>query len=605
MNKHYFPKILLGLTLLPTLVAANFSVNRMSRINECMAAFNLRIAAASYQTVQQPCPCMPCQTNPDETNVPGYAGSFTKMLQHDPVTGLLSAIGVAAYQQFLKAVSTELQADWNAIQLAPGCQRVYINPQSGFAYSLEGGDSSEFIMPVPPVIASAAAAADLIEVYLQMICRDVKFNEYGTGAGSDATSVGTLSKTNNAAMILDALPAYTGPKNGLGHVDATILFRGSSPGNRVGGYISQFLLLPLPVLFPAGCAGFVATLIGVQNLPQNIFLLDQLLPIPAGREFGVSWNDYLAIQNGLIPVQYVFADYDAVNKRYPITGRDIGGFVHVDGPYEAYYNALYVLAGYKFPISPVFPYANGSITKESGGFTMGLPDAFALVGGVCLEAFKAAWAQKYRSWRRLRPEAMAGLVHQAKTTGTNPFNLDASLFATYNGVDFLQLVRNTNALQAIYYPLQNVNTYLLSQMYPEGSPTHPSYPSGHATVGGACTTVIKAIMNDQALISSHVTPVSVDPSNPTNLLPIIGEHTMTVGGELDKLASNIAFARDFAGVHYRSDAEQAMLLGEQVAIRYLQDHARTYAESGFTGFVFSKRDGTRIQVTPTAVNVIG
>jgi len=29
------------------------------------------------------------------------------------------------------------------------------------------------------------------------------------------------------------------------------------------------------------------------------------------------------------------------------------------------------------------------------------------------------------------------------------------------------------------------------QSYPEGSPTHPAYPTGHGVVGGACITVLK------------------------------------------------------------------------------------------------------------------
>jgi hypothetical protein len=28
--------------------------------------------------------------------------------------------------------------------------------------------------------------------------------------------------------------------------------------------------------------------------------------------------------------------------------------------------------------------------------------------------------------------------------------------------------------------------------FPEGSPTHPAYGAGHATVAGACTTILKA-----------------------------------------------------------------------------------------------------------------
>lgn len=68
---------------------------------------------------------------------------------------------------------------------------------------------------------------------------------------------------------------------------------------------------------------------------------------------------------------------------------------------------------------------------------------------------------------------------------------------------------------------------------------------------------------------------------------------LTVGGELNKLAANIALERDFAGVHWCSDGSEGMKLGEAVAIGLLQDYRETYNES-FKGFSFTKFDGTRV-----------
>jgi len=70
---------------------------------------------------------------------------------------------------------------------------------------------------------------------------------------------------------------------------------------------------------------------------------------------------------------------------------------------------------------------------------------------------------------------------------------------------------------------------------------------------------------------------------------------ITVGGELNKLANNVALGRDLAGVHWRSDAEQALLLGEAVAISILRDQRSTYSEP-FNGFTFTKFDGATITV---------
>ena len=50
---------------------------------------------------------------------------------------------------------------------------------------------------------------------------------------------------------------------------------------------------------------------------------------------------------------------------------------------------------------------------------------------------------------------------------------------------------------------------------------------------------------------------------------------LTLGGEIDKLASNIALGRDAAGVHFRSDSIYGFFVGEEQAIGVLCDYSRT------------------------------
>jgi len=139
------------------------------------------------------------------------------------------------------------------------------------------------------------------------------------------------------------------------------------------------------------------------------------------------------------------------------------------------------------------------------------------------------------------------------------------------------------------------DTYLLPQAYPEGAPLHPSYPSGHATFAGAYITVLKAIFDDRALFSSLYNPVQPDPKNASKLIQLLneGEDRMTIGGELNKLAANIAFGRNFAGIHYRADADYGMRLGESLALSFLKDKAHTIAD--FNGFELTSLDGKRIK----------
>lgn len=71
--------------------------------------------------------------------------------------------------------------------------------------------------------------------------------------------------------------------------------------------------------------------------------------------------------------------------------------------------------------------------------------------------------------------------------------------------------------------------------------------------------------------------------------------TLTIGNELNKLASNISLGRDHAGVHYRSDGYQGMLLGEQVAIDVLNNETFLFNED-FEGYSLTKFDGTKITI---------
>lgn len=131
---------------------------------------------------------------------------------------------------------------------------------------------------------------------------------------------------------------------------------------------------------------------------------------------------------------------------------------------------------------------------------------------------------------------------------------------------------------------------LLPQAYPEGCPTHPSYPAGHAVIAGACATVLKACLDE-----SHVIPDPVMASaDGLSLVPYQGSQ-LTVGGELDKLAANVAFGRNFAGIHWRSDGIEGLRLGEEVAIALLEELSLTGNEI-FSGFSLRRFDGTRINV---------
>ena len=159
-----------------------------------------------------------------------------------------------------------------------------------------------------------------------------------------------------------------------------------------------------------------------------------------------------------------------------------------------------------------------------------------LFRSVAVEALRAVWCQKWRFHRRLRPEEFGGRVQF--TGALNKYGLHGDVLKS----DALRRIREING------------TALLPQAYAEGCPIHPAYPSGHATIAGACVTVLKAFFNCDTVIATPVTP-NFDGSA---LDPYAGT-PLTVGGELNKLASNVAIGRNLAGVHWRTDAEEGKI----------------------------------------------
>jgi hypothetical protein len=150
--------------------------------------------------------------------------------------------------------------------------------------------------------------------------------------------------------------------------------------------------------------------------------------------------------------------------------------------------------------------------------------------------------------------------------------------------------------QALAETFAKYGTYFLPHAFPEGCPQHPSYGQGHGTVAGACATVVKAWFNDLAPLNTVPGISIMQPSEDGfSLIPYEGSDAgqMTIGGEMNKLAANIAIGRNHAAVHWRHDYVDSLPLGEAVAISVLNDMGRTWNEN-FEGFSFTKFNGQRI-----------
>lgn len=492
--------------------------------------------------------------NGDEARYADKRASYGKALKQLD-SGL---IDTTAFAQLVKALNTNIQADFNAITMGTDpVERRLVDPQSAFAYNLNAADGWIHTMPAPPAISSAEFAGEMVEVYWMALLRDLPFNEYGSGLSATA-----ITDLNN-------LSDYTGPQP----VTAANLFRSVIAGTQTGPYISQFLYKGIPT-------GPAANLSSISTGTAGVDFQAQVVPLSTtANDFMTTFDEWHFIQQGNNPTR---STAYTGNRLFIRNGRDLAQYVHDCYPIEPYLGAALILNSYgSDALDPANPYLDNP-TQESF-VTYYLPDVVTLISMAAEYGLRAAWYQKWLVHRRLRPEFAGFLVNQQKN-GTQDFGLHSDVI-------------NSLALTNIY---STFGSYFLPQAFPEGSPTHPSYPQGHSTVAGACATILKAFFNEDYVIPSPVTPNSEN-----TLLIDYTDATLTVGNELNKLAVNTSIGRDHAGVHYRSDYYEGLILGEKVAISVLEDEAFT-RNIPFKGYTLTKFDGTKITIgAKKSTNLLG
>jgi hypothetical protein len=436
-------------------------------------------------------------------------------------------------------------------------------PQGALAFDLEGVDSHQVEIPPAPSVASAQTAAEQVEHYWGAILRDVPFIDYPTNplAAQAVLDMNRLSYLRSAEN--HEFPFPVTPQN---------LFRGQivpGDGNVQGPYVSQFMVQP--------------TFMGVQPLSQQY---QTFLPVGGGgSEFMTSVGEFQLVQNGgdsgrKLSLDPIF--------RFVRNGRDLSAYTHVDVLYQAYFTASMMMSGLKVPANPGSPYI-GSKTQKAFG-TFGGPDMSGTLTEVATRALKAAWFHKYIVNLRLRPEEYGGLV-QARMTKSSPLPQAAAALHPD--------VLNSAALQLID---STYGSFLLPQAFPEGSPTHPCYPTGHGSVAGACITVLKFFFDCQQKIRPFLTAAGQDVAVPSRAGLSLDNYSgadrdqLDFNGELNKLAHNISIGHGIhAGIHFRSSTYWSILLGEQVALSVLRDRAKSYNEP-FT-VTISKFDGTTATIS--------
>jgi hypothetical protein len=529
--------------------------------------------------------------NNDEVNYPDrpFIGNYSKALRHDALGDPESH----SYGSLLRALESRDPADFEEILQPPGAKRL-TNPQSGFAYHLEGPDTQAVTQPPAPRFDSAQTAAEMGELYWMALARDVPFINYATEA---ATANSVIDRAIRS--LGTEFKAYGGP------VPVTVqnLFRGIYPGEQVGPYVSQFLWKgnsdPRKVQGQGRDArdGFIT--FGTQVIDQRQLTVKGFPQLGAAADYLTNFTQWLAVQNGRDDRGQ---DQFDPQRRFIRNLRDGTAYVHFDQVVNAWWNTAFLLlseprgtqnsgagAGrpqvdLEFALDQGNPYdppgsAMGSRT-QTGFATFGPIQLLELLNEVCGRSLRAVWWQKWGVHRRLRPEEYGGRVdNQLNNRRTYP--LHGSIVSSLS-----------TGLLSPYFN-ERYGSFLLPQAYPEGCPTHPAYGAGHATGSGACATLLKAFFDESTPIENPV----VASADGLSLVAYAGADAaqMTVGGELNKLAGNIALFRNAAGVHWRTDYTESLLLGEAVAIGLLQELSLTFNEDD-AFFQLTRFDGTKVRI---------
>ncbi len=563
--------------------------------------------------------------------------------------------------------------------------RGWESPISGHTFDLMGCDADATGMPPAPTVGSSELTAEMAEVYCAALLRDTPFSDWE--ADTRVASHADMLKSLPFFTSDDGLDAQGARRRNArllgGDISASTMLRGSTIGAMVGPYISQFMLIgnaehknPTPdgtaksgVAAQTRAQSFgsnelVSTgksiepddgiiLYGVQGISQKFKAHKENV------DHMTTWSSWHDVQNGA-DLKGVGDQFQA-EARFVHTPRDLATYVHFDALYQAYLNAVLILSGMGANTDIGLPEGGNSTQKQRDAFaTFGGPHILSLVTEVATRALKAVRRQKFNIHLRSRPEAIAAGISLAWKGGSaakalGPFEADCDAMKKV----LLPLLHEVKAHNEKHHEKSHVlksdkidkliegANALLPMAFPEGSPMHAAYGAGHATVAGACVTVVKAffemydhdrqrggnsiydivakkdhkvlgypgtypadLFKDELLLTdtSHTKdkefaynplPSAYVPdsaSDGTTLTPWKDEN-LTIQGELDKLAANISIGRNFAGVHYYTDYFESLRMGERIAVSILQEQMLTYREP--VSMRFKSFDGDHILIAGT------
>ena len=493
-----------------------------------------------------------------------YPWVYGKLLVHDPYTLMPLVPQVDRLIEFLRT------QDYDVLPVHPKSKRKHQSPLFGYGVTPIGYNPYCTTITEQDYVRadSVQGFQEMIEIYAMVLLRNVPFDEY---TNENETVKFAVDVLQHAAYF--GKPTY--PLDKHGKVVPKRLFRWSAPNTFDGPYISQFMLYDCWM--------------GASYLKQcYLHEADDLT--------ATTTKGFLKMIQGQTSMRIV---PDGRPPSYLRSGRGIGSMVHNDPIFSYYFNTLVLALVLGIPIEG-FDQSDKHVTKFGD---TGPPDMLLIIVTVAKGAMLTAWYTKWLRCMKIRPEMYAARIAKAldeKFTERNKVPFFEEIYRMSRDPKLKELFEKISEGNAEHAPF-------LKGIYNEGSPTHPSFPAGHAVLAGSCITVIKAMLrtNDE-----RNRPIRWD--RPVRLASKDGFSTrliersedptirhMTINGELNKMAMNFAFGRNFAGVHYRNDTEYGLKLGEEYAMHVLGNLSKNFyprVKRPDITFTLEKFDGSVVQI---------
>ena len=235
-------------------------------------------------------------------------------------------------------------------------------------------------VPKTPSILSNEAAAEMIELYLMALLRDIPFNQYERDSR-------VLSACENLSSLID----FMGPKIN-GQVTPQTIFRGDTSGDCIGPYLSQFFTYPIS---------------------QGLTCIDQKYKYPNNANYMTSVENYLNIQNrALLEISDIQngKTLESSVAKYLSSLSHGCAYIHNDDSFEYGMNAYRILRSIGCPRTN----------------NLEMIDLFDLLGRASKLAGEAVQKVKW-SQLKIRPEEYGFLIHQVKN-GKNRYDITSATY---------------------------------------------------------------------------------------------------------------------------------------------------------------------------------